>query len=301
MHSLKYQIRQICKRNRDGSYATQADRKQVLLACAAELTELGYKVKSPFNFKPKHIYILVGQWLNSEKPLAIGTIKNRMAALRWLNEKCGTKFIQPSNAKYGIGRRTYIGKNKAVEFKDDVIARITNDRVRFSALLQKNFGLRREEAIKFNAHFADRGDYIFLKGSWTKGGRERNIPITTTAQRDLISQIKIKYGNSSLIAAHNSYAQQKELFWYHMNSVGYGASLKARHAYAQKRYKDLTGEILSQENGDVCEGLDCPHWGGLIPMLLPEHLRIVDRKARQILSRELGHNRIQICSVYLGG
>ena len=34
--------------------------------------------------------------------------------------------------------------------------------------LQQAFGLRREEAIKFIPSFADRGDHLVLKASWTK-------------------------------------------------------------------------------------------------------------------------------------
>ena len=37
--------------------------------------------------------------------------------------------------------------------------------------LQQAFGLRREEAMKFQPSFADQGDHIRLKGSWTKGGK----------------------------------------------------------------------------------------------------------------------------------
>jgi hypothetical protein len=47
-----------------------------------------------------------------------------------------------------------------------------------SLRLQAAFGLRREESIKFRPDYADRSDHIILKGSWTKGGRERAIPIT---------------------------------------------------------------------------------------------------------------------------
>lgn len=43
-----------------------------------------------------------------------------------------------------------------------------------SLQLQQAFGLRREESIKFQPRYADRGDHIALKGSWTKGGREGN-------------------------------------------------------------------------------------------------------------------------------
>ena len=37
--------------------------------------------------------------------------------------------------------------------------------------LQRAFGLRREEAMKFQPSYADQKDHITLKASWTKGGR----------------------------------------------------------------------------------------------------------------------------------
>jgi integrase len=63
--------------------------------------------------------------------------------------------------------------------------KVRDAHVRMSLELQQAFGLRREEAIKFIPSFADRGDHLVLKASWTKGGRERTIPIRTEAQRDV--------------------------------------------------------------------------------------------------------------------
>jgi len=50
--------------------------------------------------------------------------------------------------------------------------KVRDAHVRMSLELQQAFGLRREEAIKFIPSFADRGDHLVLKASWTKGGRE---------------------------------------------------------------------------------------------------------------------------------
>jgi hypothetical protein len=48
-----------------------------------------------------------------------------------------------------------------------------------SLRLQAAFGLRREEAVKFQPSYADRGDRLALKASWCKGGRAREIPVRT--------------------------------------------------------------------------------------------------------------------------
>ena len=79
-----------------------------------------------------------------------------------------------------------------------------------SLQLQATFGLRREEAIKFQPSYADRGDYIALKGSWTKGGRERIVPITTAEQRDVLAAHRLA-GTGSLIPADKTYIQQRHV------------------------------------------------------------------------------------------
>jgi hypothetical protein len=60
-----------------------------------------------------------------------------------------------------------------------------------------------------------------------------------------------------------------------------------RHAYAQRRYKELTG-------------WKAPVAGGPATKSLNEEQRALDRGARQTISRELGHDRISISAVYLG-
>ena len=60
-----------------------------------------------------------------------------------------------------------------------------------------------------------------------------------------------------------------------------------RHAYAQARYRELTGF-----EPPVCGG---PGKDGLTP-----EQRRLDFDARQIVARELGHNRQQITTAYCG-
>lgn len=61
--------------------------------------------------------------------------------------------------------------------------------VRMSLELQRAFGLQREEAMKCQPNYADRGDHLMLKASWTKGGKPRTIPIRTDQQRDVLCPV----------------------------------------------------------------------------------------------------------------
>ncbi len=85
MRNLNYELKQLWRRNRDGSYATQRDRERVLDLAANQLQELGYRHMAAASLKPKHVERLVERW--QAEGLAVGTIKNRMSELRWWAEK----------------------------------------------------------------------------------------------------------------------------------------------------------------------------------------------------------------------
>ncbi len=76
MRDLNYELKQLCRRNRDGSYATQRDRERVLDLVANQLHDLGYRHLAAASLKPKHVEGLVERW--QAEGLAVGTIKNRM-------------------------------------------------------------------------------------------------------------------------------------------------------------------------------------------------------------------------------
>ena len=81
MRDLNYQLKQLGQNNRDGSYATQAKRAYLLSKIANQLYELGFRGMSARSLKAKHVEALVTHW--QSQGIAAGTIKNRMAAIRW--------------------------------------------------------------------------------------------------------------------------------------------------------------------------------------------------------------------------
>ena len=119
MRDLNYQLKQICHRNRDGSYATQAKRMDHLMLIANQLYDLGFRGMKPRSLKQKHVDALVKGWLRQE--LAVGTIKNRMAVLRWWAEKADRRsVVARSNAYYGIPDQTVC--NEYIKSKGDKYA-----------------------------------------------------------------------------------------------------------------------------------------------------------------------------------
>jgi hypothetical protein len=96
-----------------------------------------------------------------------------MAAIRWWAGKVNRQSaVARTNDFYGIGRRQLVGtESKAKDVPDEQLSRITDPFVRLSLELQRAFGLRREEAIKFRPSYGDHGDQLQLKASWTTGER----------------------------------------------------------------------------------------------------------------------------------
>lgn len=196
------------------------------------------------------------------------------------------------NASYviilDIEHRQYVTAEKRAKYVDDqALISITDPYVRISLILQQTFGLQREESIKFQPAYADQGDHLLLKSSWTKGGRQRTIPILTAEQREILNQIHLFVGKGSLIPADKSYIQQRNTYDGQCQKVGLNKMHGLRHAYAQTRYEELTGWLS-------------PKAGGLSGKELTPEQQIKDQWARQIISRELGHERIEVVRVYLG-
>jgi len=284
---LEYDLKAICRRNRDGSRMTQAQREQRLRLIARELHGLGYRNLRAQSLKPKHVEALIADWQNRE--LSAGTIKNRMADLRWWAEKTGKRSVLAhDNAHYGIAQRVFVtNQTKACALPADALQLVDDEHVRMSLRLQAAFGLRREEAIKFSPSFADRGDRLALKASWCKGGRARELPVRTIQQRQLLQEAHQLAGKGSLIPAERSYIQQRRTYERHAARAGLSKLHGLRHAYAQARYEELCGWAP-------------PACGGPTSRQLTAAEKDTDRRARLQISRELGHEREQITAVYLG-
>ncbi|MGH1439020.1 MAG: phage integrase N-terminal domain-containing protein [Cellvibrionaceae bacterium] len=287
MKSLSYSLQELCKRNRDGGFSTQKKRERLLVLIAKQLKALGYRKMTPHSLKPKHVESLVAYWQSQE--LKVSTIKSRMSALRWWAAKVNKhNVIARSNAHYGISNREYKSNiSKARDITEEQIKSIGDPRIEASLKLIKAFGLRKAEAIKIIPMLADKGDRLFLKSSWCKGGRERTIPILTDYQRQALEEAKQVAGNGSLIPPNKKFSQQRDRYDYLIRKAGLRNLHGVRHQYAQQRYKTLTG-------------WECPQRGGPHRKELTGERKNVDIRARITISNELGHNRIEIVETYLG-
>lgn len=287
MKDLNYQLMKLCRGNRDGSFSTQATRRKILDLIANQLHELGYRRMQAKSLKPKHIDALVSLW--KDRQLSIGTFKNRLSALRWWANKVGKADIMPkNNSAFDIGNRSYVGKeSKAQDLDEKKLEKISDPYVRLSLRLQAEFGLRREEAIKFSPNYAIKDDHIKLKDSWTKGGRTRTVPIRTDEQRRRLEEVRKLAKGGALIPPNKNYEKQLHRYERQVRDAGIKNPHGLRHAYAQRRYEELTG-------------WKAPLAGGPGRSALSADERTLDRQARAVISRELGHDRTSITRTYLG-
>lgn len=282
----------LLKHNKEGSFSTHANRSKRLVQSMERLAEKYVGLQNIRDLKPRHIEHLVQVW--KADGLNPGTIKNRMSDLRWTAAKIGKpNIVHRSNDGYRIDRRKYTDNttNIAKRLSAEDLQRISNESVRYSLQLQSAFGLRREEAIKFQVSYADQGDHIRIKASWSKGGRYREIPILNEAQREVLNEVR-QYcrdqGLKSLIPPEKQYIQQLQIYEKQCSRNGLNKNHGLRHQYAQDRYKELTG-------------WDCPKCEGIVARDMNDQQRQIDTMARLAISQDLGHCREDVMNNYLGG
>lgn len=291
--TLEYQFNQMCNKHRDGSHATQANRRAMLKMFAEQLKACGYNTHrmTPNDLKGRHVNKLLELW--RKDGVSTGTIKNRMVVVRWWAKKIGNAGAVKTNDTYGIEKRVYVtNRDKSISLKDLDLSQ-TDENIAQSLRLQDAFGLRREESMKFQPEFAldgqtiENAKYIVLKPTWTKGKRGRTIPISNENQRkELRKAYALAQKNGgSMIPKEKSYKTHLASFERVTSALGVGQTHGLRHGYAQTRYKELMG-------------FDCPAVGG--PRSLTAEEMAKDKEVRLLISSELGHGRIGVTSIYLG-
>lgn len=156
--------------------------------------------------------------------------------------------------------------------------------------LARELGLRSKEASLINARAAlaeaqAKGSVTIDSGS--KGGREREVPITSEAQVQALERAAATQGGDrSMIPAAQSWAswregelrKARELVQEHTG----GGLHDLRAAYACERYQALTGHAAPAAGGEITD-------------------RAADQAARLVVAKELGHGRADVTAEYVGG
>lgn len=286
--------------HRERSYKTHANRMQRLNQSVQTVRELGFGMKDVKNLKQAHVTALVKHWQDNK--ISTAEIKNRMTDIRWLAEKIGKPNMIPrTNRELGIEDRKMPGNeiNRAVTRSQDDLARVSDDCTRMSLRAQELFGLRKKESIMLNVKrdYDEKNGVLRLKdrGSGTKGGRPREIPIRNEEQRQYLIEAKQFQKDRELSAfigkkydgSDRNLKEQMSVYDKNCERAGLSNNHGLRHHYAQTRYQELTGS-------------ECPRNGGKTFAEMTPDERLKDFEARMIVSAELGHGREYVTRTYLG-
>jgi site-specific recombinase XerC len=289
------------------SERTQTLTKEVVYASIRRLHELGYKIQDPKNLGERHIEVLVKHWwyCQHKKPK---TIQNDLSRLRVFCAMLGKPGMVGSVQKYLPGVDPELLKIHSVAQTTkswsghgiDLVAKFREvderePRLGLMLRLELGLGLRREEVLKCNPHAQDFGHYLQVFPGMGKGGRWRNIPIASTAQRELLDFVKARV------------QKNKPLGWEYTRA-GAAAGLEQN----VRRYENLmasfgftkadagvTGHGLRAqfaENHALLLGMLPPTMGGDAGQMDSADLSVLKVKVAQAL----GHNRPSVTTAYVG-
>ncbi|MFZ4703512.1 MAG: integrase domain-containing protein [Candidatus Methylumidiphilus sp.] len=224
---------------------------------------------------------------------AVNTVMDNATGHRW-------EGVSPTK-DCGIGKRCHIPtESKAMpEAKHREVRAKVDDRVAVMLELQRTYGLRFKESALLDAKAAlkeavTKGTITLTSG--TKGGRKRTVPAPRDTLVVLGAAAKLQDGRS-MIPKAMTYAEFRRDCYSQAYAAGFGFH-QERHHYAQRRYTELTGVPSPVQAG----------WTGRQRIAkMAAHLGVsksvatkIDTTARLTLSKELGHNRIEVTRVYTG-
>ena len=279
-----------------GSYATREQRQSNLRLFVQAIYEAGYD-PAPKNTRPKHIEAGLTAW--SEQGINRRTIDNRLSTLRWFAAEIGKpNIVKRTNDEYEMlpPREKPDYTNKARSLDQGSLDKVRDPLARMSFILQREFGFRQKEALMIRPHEADRGDRLHLQDTWTKGGKPRDVPLTTPGQRQALDEAKtLVPPGRALIPADKEFHQQRRVYKNEADRASLSKLHGLRHAYAQRRYRTLTRRL--DPNG---EGWHCPARDGRSQDDLSMQEKKIDVQARLQISKEMGHGRLRITYVYCG-
>lgn len=208
-----------------------------------------------------------------------------------VSEHGGRSWESVSARAEGLQQRSFVRTEQTASREQSSAAiQAMSPRAAAVAELARELGLRSKEASLLNNHNAlrqaeTRGSVTIVDG--TKGGRLREIPITNQRQVDALRNAATVQGSGrSIIPTGQNWNQFRngELNDNRssLQAQGVRGYHELRSAYAADRYEQLTGHAAPANGGSIFD-------------------RNLDKVAREQISSELGHGRIDVVSEYIGG
>ncbi len=280
------------------SYATQKQRRDVLLQGFRDLRAMGFKFKTVKALRGAHIQRLVHAW--EKAALSPATLQNRLSIFRTFSGWVGKRGMVLSAEHYVTTKdaiqRTYVAAEPKTweangkDYHDTLNAvRVDSERFADALALQRHFGLRSKESLLLRPHLADKGNVLMVNHG-TKGGRTRYVPIETDEQRQLLDKLKqTTQGPDSLIPKNKTYAQYRNQYYYVLRKHGIARDQGVtahglRHEHLNELYQTATGHASPVLGGE-----------------LRQQDKALDSLGRHMVSERAGHSRESIAAAYIGG
>ncbi|MEE4685380.1 integrase domain-containing protein [Pseudomonas alliivorans] len=238
--------------------------------------------------------------------LCIATAQNRLSSVnRTLAALRGDQDVRIASPSQALGQQRSSVRTRAPDGQDqqqvqrvlEALGEQQYERVAAIVLLVRTTGMRLREAILADLPRLQReaehlGRINIQDG--TKGGRSgASAPRWVIANEAVKAALQFARhaaptGSRNLLARNERYAAFLQKTVLPTRETLHKQELKGFHelraAYACERYEQLTGHA-APVNGGHCYRID----------------RDLDQQARQQISLELGHNRIDVASAYIGG
>jgi integrase len=238
--------------------------------------------------------------------LSIATAQNRLSSVnRTIAALRGDQDVRIASPSQALGLRRSSVRTRAPDGQDrqqlrrvlEVLGKQQHERVAAIVLLARETGMRLREAIladlpRLHREAEHLGRINIQDG--TKGGRSgASAPRWVVANEEVKAALQLAHyasppGSRNLLARDESYAAFLQQTVLPAREILHEQGLKGFHelraAYACERYEQLTGHV-APVNGGHGYRID----------------RGLDQRARQQISLELGHYRVDVVSAYIGG
>lgn len=295
------------------SFKTMSDRQRFLAAFLRELRrQTRFKDLDPRHLGGRHVEHMVKRWV--ERGLATATIHNYLSILRTYAGWIGKPGLVRKPQDY-VGAESPHAHRTQSATKDrswtasnvDIVAKIAevsacDEWVGLQLELCAVFGMRGKEARHFRPHeavvpreAANPGDaeafpecdtFVRVRHG-TKGGRPRDIPLATAAQRSLLERLCAKVAVGMYVGRPGHTSQQSQArFYYVIRQFGISK-------------KDLGVVVHGLRHQHVNDAFEIDA-GGPSPVRGAANKPPGDAQARHRAARVLGHNRVQVTNAYLG-
>jgi hypothetical protein len=289
-----------------GTAKAHSDRWQAFVRWCRSEDGPGYNDARQINRQTLLDYVAYLRQQIQQGDLCIATAQNRLSSvnrtLAALRGDQNVSIISPSQA---LGQQRSTIRTRAPDGQDQhqvhrllqALVEQKHERVAAIVMLTRTTGMRLREAIladlpRLRREAESLGQINIQDG--TKGGRAgASVPRWIIANEEVKAALQLAseaspVGSRNLLHRAESYAEFLQLTVLPSREILHEHGIKGFHelraAYACKRYEHLTGDAAPVNGG---------HRDRVNPDLA--------RQARIQISLELGHNRIDVVSAYIGG